>query len=47
MIGCNVISMESYRVGVDEGNDLDSIDFNALVQNLEVRFLNFQVGALS
>ncbi|XP_031400560.1 uncharacterized protein LOC116210704 isoform X3 [Punica granatum] len=35
VIGCTVISMENYRVGVDEGNDLDSIDFNALVQNLE------------
>lgn len=28
--------MENYRNGVDEGNDLDSIDFDALVQNLEV-----------
>lgn len=28
--------MENYRVGVDEGNDLDSIDFDALVQNLQV-----------
>ncbi|XP_062171033.1 uncharacterized protein LOC133876793 isoform X3 [Alnus glutinosa] len=27
--------MENYRVGVDEGNDLDSIDFHTLVQNLE------------
>lgn len=28
--------MENYRVGVDEGNDLDAIDFDALVRNLEV-----------
>lgn len=28
--------MENYRVGVDEGNDLDSIDFDALIKNLEV-----------
>ncbi|KAK4792068.1 hypothetical protein SAY86_022503 [Trapa natans] len=35
VIGCIVISMESYRVGVDEGNDLDAIDFNALVKGLE------------
>ncbi|KAG2709582.1 hypothetical protein I3760_05G246400 [Carya illinoinensis] len=27
--------MENYRVGVDEGNDLDSIDFDTLVRNLE------------
>lgn len=36
MIGCTVISMENYRTGVDDGNDLDFIDFNLLVQNLEV-----------
>lgn len=36
VIGCTVVSMENYRVGVDEGNDLDSIDFHTLVQNLEV-----------
>ncbi|XP_062171024.1 uncharacterized protein LOC133876793 isoform X1 [Alnus glutinosa] len=35
VIGCTVVSMENYRVGVDEGNDLDSIDFHTLVQNLE------------
>lgn len=35
VIGCTVISMENYRIGFDEGNDLDSIDFDALVQNLE------------
>ncbi|KAK9277078.1 hypothetical protein L1049_006617 [Liquidambar formosana] len=35
VIGCTVLSMENYRVGVDEGNDLDSIDFDALVRNLE------------
>jgi len=44
--------MENYRVGVDEGNDLDSIDFDALIKNLEVcicfsftlPFLNCQSG---
>ena len=36
VIGCTVVSMENYRNGVDEGNDLDSIDFKTLVQNLEV-----------
>lgn len=36
VIGCIVISMEDYRCRVDDGNDLDSIDFDALVQNLEV-----------
>ncbi|KAL3635989.1 hypothetical protein CASFOL_020536 [Castilleja foliolosa] len=35
VIGCTVISMENYRTGVDEGHDLDSIDFDLLVQNLE------------
>ncbi|KAG8637493.1 hypothetical protein MANES_15G128300v8 [Manihot esculenta] len=35
VIGCIVISMEDYRCRVDDGNDLDSIDFDALVQNLE------------
>ncbi|XP_054823316.1 uncharacterized protein LOC129321546 isoform X1 [Prosopis cineraria] len=35
VIGCTVISMENYRSGVDEGNDLDSIDFDVLVKNLE------------
>ncbi|OVA01753.1 Uridine kinase [Macleaya cordata] len=35
VIGCAVVSMENYRDGVDDGNDLDSIDFDALVQNLE------------
>lgn len=39
VIGCTVISMENYRTGVDDGNDLDSIDFDLLVQNLEVRIL--------
>ena len=28
--------MENYRNGVDEGNDLDSIDFETLIQNLDV-----------
>ncbi|XP_073100418.1 uncharacterized protein [Elaeis guineensis] len=31
---CVVISMENYRNGADDGNDLDSIDFDALVRNL-------------
>ncbi|KAL7240239.1 hypothetical protein ACSBR2_005994 [Camellia fascicularis] len=35
VIGCIVVSMENYRVGVDDGNDLHSIDFATLVQNLE------------
>ncbi|XP_038694101.1 uncharacterized protein LOC119991738 isoform X1 [Tripterygium wilfordii] len=35
VIGCTIISMENYRDGVDEGNVLDSIDFDTLVQNLE------------
>ncbi|KAH6802185.1 P-loop containing nucleoside triphosphate hydrolases superfamily protein [Perilla frutescens var. frutescens] len=35
VIGCTVISMENYRTGVDDGNDLDSIDFDLLVRNLE------------
>lgn len=28
--------MENYRIGIDEGNDLGSIDFDMLVRNLEV-----------
>ncbi|KAG4401187.1 hypothetical protein GLYMA_07G218600v4 [Glycine max] len=35
VIGCTVISMENYRDGVDEGNDVDSIDFDTLIKNLE------------
>ncbi|KAJ4974955.1 hypothetical protein NE237_008129 [Protea cynaroides] len=35
VFGCTVITMENYRDGVDDGNDLGSIDFNTLVQNLE------------
>ncbi|KAK9008400.1 hypothetical protein V6N11_075295 [Hibiscus sabdariffa] len=35
VIGCTVIPMENYRDGVDEVTDLDSIDFDALIQNLE------------
>ncbi|XAR72251.1 Uridine kinase [Bertholletia excelsa] len=27
--------MENYRIGIDDGNVLDSIDFDALIQNLE------------
>ncbi|MED6184626.1 hypothetical protein PIB30_049266 [Stylosanthes scabra] len=35
VIGCTVISMENYRDGVDEGSDLDFIDFTSLIKNLE------------
>lgn len=36
VLGCVVISMENYRSsGTDDGNDLDSIDFDALVSNLQ------------
>ncbi|XVE92030.1 hypothetical protein REPUB_Repub01dG0062100 [Reevesia pubescens] len=35
VIGCTVIPMENYRDGVEEGNDLNSIDFDALIRNLE------------
>ncbi|TYJ43188.1 hypothetical protein E1A91_A03G137400v1 [Gossypium mustelinum] len=35
VIGCTVIPMENYRGGTDEGTDLDSIDFDALIRNLE------------
>ncbi|KAH7679730.1 Uridine kinase protein [Dioscorea alata] len=35
VLGCVVISMENYRSGADDGNDLDSIDFDFLVKNLQ------------
>lgn len=35
VLGCVVISMENYRDGVDDGNDLGSLDFDTLVHNLE------------
>ncbi|XP_022638796.1 uncharacterized protein LOC106768623 isoform X2 [Vigna radiata var. radiata] len=35
VIGCTVISMGNYRHGVDEGNDVDSVDFDTLIKNLE------------
>ncbi|KAL1803418.1 hypothetical protein ACET3Z_032065 [Daucus carota] len=35
VIRCTVISMEHYRIVVDDGNDLNPIDFDLLVQNLE------------
>uniref|UniRef100_A0A7N0TLT1 AAA+ ATPase domain-containing protein n=2 Tax=Kalanchoe fedtschenkoi TaxID=63787 RepID=A0A7N0TLT1_KALFE len=35
VIGCPVLSMENYRVGTDDGNDPDSIDFDLLVNNLQ------------
>lgn len=36
VIGCPVIAMEDYRDSVDDGNELETLDFDALVQNLEV-----------
>ncbi|KAL9254938.1 Uridine-cytidine kinase C-like protein [Drosera capensis] len=38
VIGCTVISMENYRCGVEDSSGPDSIDFDALVGNLEVLF---------
>ncbi|GAB2279984.1 hypothetical protein Dimus_014621 [Dionaea muscipula] len=35
VIGCTVISMENYRSGLEDSSGLDSIDFDALVGNLE------------
>ncbi|XP_060215346.1 uncharacterized protein LOC132642086 isoform X3 [Lycium barbarum] len=35
VIGCIVVSMDNYRTGVDDGNDMDLIDFDLLVNNLE------------
>ncbi|XP_015167665.1 uncharacterized protein [Solanum tuberosum] len=35
VLGCIVVSMENYRTGVDDGNDMDLIDFDLLVNNLE------------
>lgn len=35
VIGCTMILMENYRTGVDDGNGLESIDFDLLVQNLK------------
>ncbi|WZY78511.1 hypothetical protein YC2023_024895 [Brassica napus] len=35
VIGCPVIAMEDYRDSVDDGNELETLDFDALVQNLE------------
>eukprot|EP01018_Ginkgo_biloba_P039088 Gb_02093 [translate_table: standard] len=35
VFGGIVISMENYREGVDDTNDLESMDFDILVQNLE------------
>ncbi|XP_010554418.1 PREDICTED: uncharacterized protein LOC104824139 [Tarenaya hassleriana] len=35
VIGCTVIAMEDYRDGIDDGNELETLDFDALVQNLE------------
>ncbi|CAN1857796.1 Uridine-cytidine kinase C, partial [Linum perenne] len=43
VIGCTVISMENYRNGVDDSNDVDSIDFDALVRNLEVGGVHFSL----
>lgn len=36
VIGCPVIAMEDYRDSMDDGNELETLDFDALVQNLEV-----------
>lgn len=36
MFGGILIPMENYRDGVDDANDFESMDFNVLVQNLEV-----------
>lgn len=36
VIGCTVIAMEDYRESMDDGNELETLDFDALVQNLEV-----------
>ncbi|CAN8266936.1 unnamed protein product [Cochlearia groenlandica] len=35
VIGCAVIAMEDYRDSVDDGNELETLDFDALVENLE------------
>ncbi|KAF2563685.1 hypothetical protein F2Q70_00018105 [Brassica cretica] len=35
VIGCPVIAMEDYRDSMDDGNELETLDFDALVQNLE------------
>ncbi|CAG7895010.1 unnamed protein product [Brassica rapa] len=35
VIGCPVIAMEDYRDSVDDGNELETLDFDALVLNLE------------
>ncbi|KAK9060357.1 hypothetical protein SSX86_021061 [Deinandra increscens subsp. villosa] len=40
VIGCSVISMENYGTGSDEGNDLNSIDFDLLVQNLQEKLIH-------
>lgn len=36
VIGCSIISMENYGTGNEDGNDLNSTDFDLLVQNLKV-----------
>ncbi|KAI3773731.1 hypothetical protein L1987_48261 [Smallanthus sonchifolius] len=36
VIGCSVISVENYGTRADERNDLNSIDFDLLVQSLQV-----------
>ncbi|XP_019099560.1 PREDICTED: uncharacterized protein LOC104783421 [Camelina sativa] len=35
VIGCTVIAMEDYRDSLDDGNELETLDFDALVLNLE------------
>ena len=46
VIRCTVISMEHYRIVVDDGNDLNPIDFDLLVQNLEVGSANAYIFPL-
>lgn len=37
VLGCVVmISMENYRIGSDDGNDIGTIDFNSLAKDIQV-----------
>lgn len=39
VLGCVVmISMENYRTGSDDGNDIDSIDFDSLSKDIQVYY---------
>lgn len=31
-----MISMENYRIGSDDGNDIGTIDFNSLAKDIQV-----------